>query len=72
LVDDTLNLKFPNFAVIEVTIPSDIEEQRKIAAILDTSDQELTILRTQRKALNQQKRGLMQRLLTGKIRVNIS
>lgn len=71
LVDDTLNLKFPNFAVIEVTIPSDIEEQRKIAAILDTSDQELTILRTQRTALNQQKRGLMQRLLMGKVRVTV-
>lgn len=71
LVDDTLNLKFPSFAVIEVTLPSDIEEQRRIADILDTYDQELTLLRTQRTALDQQKRGLMQRLLTGKLRVMI-
>lgn len=69
LVDDTLNLKFPSFAVIEVTIPSDLEEQRQMAAILDTADQQLTLLRTQRTALDQQKRGLMQRLLTGKLRV---
>ena len=39
------------------------------AAILDTADHELTLLRTQRNALDQQKRGLMQRLLTGKVRV---
>jgi len=71
LVDDTLNLKFPSFSAIEVTIPSDLEEQRQIAAILDTADQQLTLLRSQRNALDQQKRGLMQRLLTGKIRVTV-
>lgn len=37
--------------------------------ILDTADQELALLHKQRAALEQQKRGLMQRLLTGKIRV---
>ena len=46
-----------------------IEKQRQIAATLDTADDELTLLRTQRNALDQQKRGLMQRLLTGKTRV---
>ncbi len=69
LVDDTLNLKYPNFATIEVRIPSDIQEQRTIADILDTSDEELRLLRTQRAAIDQQKRGLMQKLLTGKVRV---
>lgn len=71
LVDDTLNLKFPSFAVIEVTIPTDLDEQRQIAALLDTADQQLTLLREQRTAFDQQKRGLMQRLLTGKIRIKI-
>ena len=69
LVDDTLNLKFPAFATIEVTIPADIEEQRQIANILDTCDEELRILCAKRTALDQQKRGLMQKLLTGKVRV---
>jgi type I restriction enzyme, S subunit len=69
LVDDTLNLKFPSFAVIDVTIPSDIKEQRVIAKILDTCDEELHLLGVQRENLDQQKRGLMQRLLTGNIRV---
>ncbi|MEI6606778.1 MAG: restriction endonuclease subunit S [Verrucomicrobiota bacterium] len=52
-----------------IRIPADLAEQRQIAAILDTADQELTLLHTQRNALDQQKRGLMQRLLTGKVRV---
>jgi len=70
LVDDTLNLKFPAFATIEVTIPDDIKVQRRIADILDTCDEELRILRGKREALDHQKRGLMQRLLTGKVRLS--
>lgn len=54
-----------------IRIPSDIEEQRQIADILDTANQQLTLLRTQRTAFDQQKRGLMQRLLTGKLRVSV-
>jgi type I restriction enzyme S subunit len=70
LVDDTLNLKFHNFAVIKVNVPSDIKEQRQIADILDSCDDELRLLRSQRIALDRQKRGLMQRLLTGRVRVH--
>jgi restriction endonuclease S subunit len=44
-----------------------VEDQH--IAILDTADQELTLLRTQRNALDRLKRGLMQQLLTGKTRV---
>lgn len=57
----------------EFTFPCPpLAEQQQIAAILDTADQELLLLRTQRQTLDQQKRGLMQRLLTGKIRVKVS
>jgi type I restriction enzyme S subunit len=52
-----------------ISIPADLEEQRQIAAILDTADQQLRLLHQQRTTLDQQKRGLMQRLLTGKLRV---
>ena len=55
-----------------IRIPTTLEEQRKIANILDTAQAELTLLRIQRNALDQQKRGLMQRLLTGKLRVKIA
>lgn len=56
------------FLNIELKAPP-FEEQKKIGAILDTADEELTLLRTQRSSIDQQKRGLMQRLLTGRIRV---
>jgi type I restriction enzyme S subunit len=51
-----------------IRVPSDPNEQAKIAEILDTASAEIDLLQKQRAALNLQKRGLMQRLLTGKIR----
>lgn len=71
LVDDTLNLKFPHFAQVHVTIPSSLAEQRRIADFLDAADSELRLLRKQREALADQKHGLMQLLLTGKKRVRV-
>jgi type I restriction enzyme S subunit len=55
---------------IELLLPP-FDEQEKIGAILDTADQQLALLRAQRAALDQQKRGLMQRLLTGKLRASL-
>ncbi len=71
LVSDTLNLKFPNFAQISVTVPDDLKEQAAIAAVLDTADQEISLLKQKRNAVDEQKRGLMQQLLTGKVRVKL-
>jgi len=70
LVDDTLALKFPNFAQIHVTIP-DVQEQRRIAEVLVACDREIELLQKQLDALKEQKRGLMQKLLTGQIRVKV-
>lgn len=52
-------------------IPPTLAEQTAIASVLDTADAELRLLRQQRAALDQQKRGLMQHLLTGKVRVRV-
>ena len=68
LVSDTLNLKYNNFSQIKVVIPS-IEEQRRIAQVLSAADNEIKHLEKKLKALEKQKRGLMQKLLTGEIRV---
>ncbi len=68
LVNDTLNLKFPNFAKIKVRIPA-LDEQRRIAELLSTADSEIESLKTKLSALEKQKRGLMQKLLTGEVRV---
>lgn len=69
LTSDTWNLKFHHFAEIRVRIP-EVDEQIAIASVLAAMDEELAILRKQRDALVQQKRGLMQKLLTGQWRVN--
>jgi len=68
LVSDTWNLKFDAFAKIKVTIPSR-QEQHRIAEVLTACDRELDLLARKRDALQRQKRGLMQRLLTGRVRV---
>jgi type I restriction enzyme S subunit len=70
LVSDTLNLKFPHFAKVKVRIPS-IVEQRSIVNVLSDSDREILIHEKKLSALEKQKRGLMQKLLTGEIRVKI-
>jgi type I restriction enzyme S subunit len=45
------------------------DEQRKIAGVLDTVDRQIETLVRLSNRLEQQKRGLMQKLLTGQIRV---
>lgn len=51
-----------------ITLPP-IAEQQKIALVLTTADKEITIHQKQFAALKQQKKALMQQLLTGKKRV---
>jgi len=53
---------------IEFSDP-DIKEQKSIARILKAVDKDLMLLVSLREYWNAQKKGLMQKLLTGKIRV---
>lgn len=48
-----------------------IEEQRTIASVLSTADEEMRMLEAQLEAYELQKRGLMQQLFTGEKRVNV-
>ena len=57
-----------DFLKIEEPIPS-LDEQRAIADILDTAQREIELLEQLREQIQLQKRGLMQKLLTGEIRV---
>jgi type I restriction enzyme S subunit len=68
LVSDTLNLKFPNFAQVSVTLPP-LPEQKRIASVLNSLDREIASLVDLSDRIKEQKRGLMQQLLTGQIRV---
>ena len=54
---------------IRVLAPSDLFEQQKVAAVLSTADQEIMFLQQKLDALKQEKKALMQQLLTGKRRV---
>ncbi|EKT4487126.1 MULTISPECIES: restriction endonuclease subunit S [Shewanella] len=49
----------------------DVEEQQKIAAALSNADQEIALLQQKLEALKQEKKALMQQLLTGKRRVKV-
>lgn len=61
-----------DFRKIEVTIPSDIAEQKAIADILQSCDLEIEKLKNKLDLLKLEKKGLMQQLLTGKIRVKVN
>lgn len=63
-----LNVTAEDFFDLDVFLPP-LAEQEHIANVLETCDSELALLRRQRDSLDLQKRGLMQRLLTGMVRV---
>jgi len=65
-----LNITPNDFFNIEIDFPP-IEEQNQIATIMSTADREINLLKTKLKALKQQKKGLMQKLLTGEVRVKV-
>lgn len=68
LVSDTWNLKFSHFRRICWPIPK-IEEQKAISSALTTADIEIELLQQKLYLLKQEKKALMQQLLTGKRRV---
>lgn len=59
-----------DFLKITVTVP-DIEEQKKIAGMLGGMDVQIGLLKKYLEKLKDQKKGLMQKLLTGEIRVKV-
>ena len=70
LTSDTWNLKFPAFSKIKIFLPP-IEQQEKQAELLDMTKGEIAAVERQSKTLTRQRRGLMQKLLTGEWRVSV-
>jgi|SRR5208282_5464198 len=68
---EKLIFDFDDFAKEKVKIPPTAEEQVKIADVLTACDGEIELLEKQLEALKEQKCGLMQKLLTGEVRVKI-
>jgi type I restriction enzyme, S subunit len=69
-IRDGKQISIPDFMTVKIPLPP-IEEQKQIAATLTTARQEIDLLKKQAVAYRRQKRGLMQRLLTGEWRVRV-
>lgn len=68
LTSDTWNLKFHHFCEVKAEIPH-IEIQVEIAQILNSAKHEIALLKDTIEKYRSQKRGLMQKLLTGEWQV---
>ena len=68
---DRMNITDEDFFDIKLPYPP-LSEQKAIADILSKADEEIDLLTRKLSALKEQKTGLMQQLLTGKIRVKVA
>ncbi|HIF9333531.1 TPA: restriction endonuclease subunit S [Photobacterium damselae] len=65
------SLRLPMFQKMPIQLPSK-DEQQKIASVLTAADKEIELLEAKLAHFKQEKKALMQQLLTGKRRVNIA
>jgi len=65
---EKMTFDFDTFLQLEMKLPS-IEEQTSIAQVLQAADKEISLLKAKAEMLREQKKGLMQQLLTGKKRL---
>ncbi len=70
LTDDTLNLRYPNFAQIRMKLPT-LEEQRAIVAVLDAAERHARLAAQQHDVLARQRAALAEVLLTGERRLRL-
>ena len=68
LTSDTWNLKFHHFGEVRIPLPS-FKEQQRIAEIISEVEQEIVLLKQLSEKYKTQKRGLMQKMLTGAWRI---
>ena len=68
---ERMAVKADTFQLCEIIVPPTKEQQKRIAETLNTARQEIDTLKTLANRYRTQKRGLMQKLLTGKWRVKI-
>lgn len=67
-IDRRGGLRWDSFSKISIHLPK-LEEQKALASVFRIMDEELILLEKNLAKLNQQKKGLMQKLLTGEILV---
>jgi len=69
---ERMAVKLDVFLLIEILLPESLDAQRKIGMLLRAAREEIDLLKKQLESYRQQKRGLMQKLLTGQWRVKIN
>lgn len=69
-IDRRGGLRWDGFSIIKIKLPS-YEEQTAIAQVLQAADKEISLLKAKAEKLKEQKKGLMQVLLTGKVRLKV-
>lgn len=67
-VDRRGSLRWQSFSLIKVPLPGK-DEQQAIVNVLAEADKEIADMERKLNAIEKQKRGLMQKLLTGEVRV---
>ena len=65
-----MTFDFDTFLQLEMKLPS-LEEQIAIAHVLQAADKEIQLLKAKTDKLREQKKGMLQVLLTGKKRLKI-
>ncbi|OUT11450.1 hypothetical protein B9N62_05515 [Campylobacter concisus] len=66
---NTINISNDTFLSRSILVPINLDEQQKIAEVLMACDDEINLLNLKLENLKKQKQGLMQKLLSGKVRV---
>ncbi|MBK9048430.1 MAG: restriction endonuclease subunit S [Bacteroidetes bacterium] len=67
---EKMTFDFDTFLQLEMKLPS-FEEQTAITRVLQAADKEISLLEAKAEKLREQKKWLMQILLTGKVRLKI-
>ena len=70
-IRDGKQISYPDLRSVKIPYPT-LEEQQAIADVLSTADEEIDLLNQKLEALKEQKKGLMQQLLTGQTRVKVN
>ncbi len=70
-IRDGKQISYNDYCIVKIPHPS-LEEQTAIAQVLQAADKELNLLKAKTDKLKEQKKGMMQVLLTGKKRLKLS
>jgi type I restriction enzyme S subunit len=70
-IRDGKQISYDDFCLVKIPYPSP-DAQYAIAQVLQVADKEISLLKAKAEKLREQKKGLMQQLLTGKVRLKIN